>query len=383
MSRSRRRAVAAALIALGGAGAATPAAAAWLPDRARIDELLASLGGSDALDPSQPIDWGVLPGPFYMPETSLGVGVALVGLYRPDREVPDTPLSSLTLTGYVSVSGLFGLSFDNYSFFAGDRWRLFVDGALKNQPDEYWGIGYAAGRDDHSQGYTARSFELWPKAYARVAPSTWAGLGWSVNQLHAAALDDGAGNAIHDTADGPSVFSSGLSAHLLHDTRDFVPNPARGHALSVDYAVYAPALGSDTRFTVLNARYGHYLALDAKNTLAFELYGDFRAGAVPWNMLATLGDDARMRGYYNGRYRGRDVFSTQLEWRRQLAWRHGMTLWAGAGTLAPRVSDLGEHWLPSYGAGYRFMFKPRVNVRLDLGIGRGSSGVYFQVGEAF
>lgn len=40
-------------------------------------------------------------------------------------------------------------------------------------------------------------------------------------------------------------------------------------------------------------------------------------------------------------------------------------------------------WLPSAGVGYRFEFKPRVNVRLDYGVGKGSSGFYFQVGEAF
>ncbi|MDI8083742.1 hypothetical protein MJN69_28740, partial [Salmonella enterica subsp. enterica serovar Kentucky] len=39
--------------------------------------------------------------------------------------------------------------------------------------------------------------------------------------------------------------------------------------------------------------------------------------------------------------------------------------------------------LPSAGVGYRFEFKPRVNVRLDYGVGKASSGFYFQVGEAF
>jgi hypothetical protein len=39
--------------------------------------------------------------------------------------------------------------------------------------------------------------------------------------------------------------------------------------------------------------------------------------------------------------------------------------------------------LPTLGAGYRFEFKPRMNVRLDLGFGRNSAGFYFQMGEAF
>jgi outer membrane protein assembly factor BamA len=370
------------LLALLGTGVTPAAAASWLPDRERIDGLLDKLGGSQQLDSSKAIDWGVLPGPFYTPETSLGIGVALVGFYRGDR-APDTPLSSLTLTGYTSVTGLFGFSFDNYSYFDGDRWRLFVDGALSHQPGQFWGTGYAAGRDDHAQDYTAEDFSVWPKGFVRVAPALWLGVGWSVAQMHASQLEDGQDNAIVDTEAGRSDFSSGLSAHLLRDTRDFAPNPARGHVLSVDYAAYAPAFGGENRFDALTARYALYRALDDSSTLAFELYGDFRSGDVPWNRLSLLGDDERMRGYYNGRYRDRDVVSTQLEWRRQFAWRHGMTLWAGAGTLAPRSSDLGEHWLPSFGAGYRFMFKPRVNVRLDLGFGRDSVGFYFQVGEAF
>ncbi|WP_431455062.1 hypothetical protein, partial [Enterococcus faecalis] len=52
--------------------------------------------------------------------------------------------------------------------------------------------------------------------------------------------------------------------------------------------------------------------------------------------------------------------------------------------MGPSLSSLNNgRWLPSAGVGYRFEFKPRVNVRLDYGIGNGSSGFYFQVGEAF
>ncbi|VDZ97118.1 Outer membrane protein/protective antigen OMA87 [Salmonella enterica subsp. enterica] len=35
------------------------------------------------------------------------------------------------------------------------------------------------------------------------------------------------------------------------------------------------------------------------------------------------------------------------------------------------------------GVGYRFEFKPRVNVRLDYAWAKLASGFYFQVGEAF
>lgn len=374
----------AALLAVLMLAVQAPAAlAAGLPDRAQIDHLLASLGGDASDDHEKASDWGILPGPFYTPETSFGIGVALVGLYQTDRATPDTPQSSLTLSGFASITGTFGFDFDNYSYYNDDRQRLFVHGDLVNQPTRYWGIGYAAGRDNHSQDYTGASFDLWPQLYQRVAPALWIGAGWSVAQLHARALEDNVRNSIGDTTDGPSVFSSGASVHLLDDTRDFVPNPSRGHVLSVDYAAYRSDLGSDDNFDSLSTRFGSYLSLSTKTTLAFDLYGDFRSGDVPWNQLATLGNDQRMRGYYDGRYRDRDVVSTQIEWRHQLEWRHGIVLWAGAGSIASRPSDLGTHILPSIGTGYRFMFKPRVNVRLDLGVGRDSAGFYFQVGEAF
>ncbi len=100
--------------------------------------------------------------------------------------------------------------------------------------------------------------------------------------------------------------------------------------------------------------------------------------------MPLLGSDERMRGYYQGRYRDKNVVSSQLEYRRQLTWRHGVVAWVGAGTMGPSIDSLNDgRWLPSAGVGYRFEFKPRVNIRLDYGIGKGSSGFYFQVGEAF
>src|SRR3546814_6378695 len=102
------------------------AMAGWLPDRATIDGLLTSLGGDDRADDTAATGWGLLPGPFYTPETSLGLGIALVGLYRTGDKRPETPLSSLTLSGFASITGTFGFDFGSYNYFNGDRQRLFV-----------------------------------------------------------------------------------------------------------------------------------------------------------------------------------------------------------------------------------------------------------------
>lgn len=78
------------------------------------------------------------------------------------------------------------------------------------------------------------------------------------------------------------------------------------------------------------------------------------------------------------------MLTTQLEYRQALSWRHGIVGWIGSGTMAPGFSTLlAERWLPTVGAGYRFEFKPGMNIRLDYGVGKGSSAFYFQAGEAF
>ena len=48
-----------------------------------------------------------------------------------------------------------------------------------------------------------------------------------------------------------------------------------------------------------------------------------------------------------------------------------------------QVNDIGQDVLMSYGVGYRFQVKDRVNLRLDYAIGENESMVYFNVNEAF
>jgi len=356
-----------------------------LPSREKIDGALAHLGADDKHDNSKTIDWGILPGPFYTPELGVGVGVAAVGLYRPDPNDLETQISSVSMSGFFSSTGAFGLGVTNYSFLDKDRWRVFVNGSINNVPTYYWGEGYRAGKSSNTkEGYTAKDATLSPILYYRVAPDTYIGAGWTVSSMHATQIKDRQKGSFDRANGGASVFSSGASASFSYDTRDFVPNPTRGQVLQVTYTYFSPSLGSNNRFSVLENQYSLYHSLNVNTVLAWDIYGRFTQGNVPWNMMSELGSDHRMRGYYQGRYRDRDVVNTQLEYRRKLSWRHGVVGWVGTGNMADGSKHIGKgEWLPSVGVGYRFEFKPRMNVRLDYGIGKRSSGFYFQVGEAF
>jgi hypothetical protein len=119
--------------------------------REKIDGWLQHLGASDKFDASKGIDWGVMPGPFYTPELGLGIGTAVVGMYRPDPQDTTSQNSTLTLSGYASSTGAFGLSVKNYAFFDNDLWRVFVEGSMANTPTYYWGQGFHAGDKDNEK----------------------------------------------------------------------------------------------------------------------------------------------------------------------------------------------------------------------------------------
>ncbi len=107
-------------------------------------------------------------------------------------------------------------------------------------------------------------------------------------------------------------------------------------------------------------------------------------GNTPWGMLATLGGSNTMRGYYDGQYRDKCEIDATVELRQHVYHRNGIVVWAGAGTIFPKFSAV--RWreiLPNFGIGYRWEFKNRINVRLDYGFGRHTSGFVFNINEAF
>lgn len=92
-----------------------------------------------------------------------------------------------------------------------------------------------------------------------------------------------------------------------------------------------------------------------------------------------------MRGYYEGRFRDNNIVEAQIEIRQHLWRRNGMVVWVGAGNVfeSIRKFDFAET-LPNFGIGYRWEFKDRVNVRIDVGTGKDFKPSFMiNINEAF
>jgi outer membrane translocation and assembly module TamA len=151
---------------------------------------------------------------------------------------------------------------------------------------------------------------------------------------------------------------------------------------------FAKDIGSSFDFNRYEVDLREYVGLNQQKeqVLAFQAYIDFVRGNPPFYRLPPLGGSKIMRGYKSGLLRDRNLITAQVEFRSRLWRRFGAVAFVGTGDVADDFSDFKlKNLKPSYGLGLRFKFNTRenVNLRMDLGFGDNTDGIYFGVQEAF
>ena len=347
-----------------------------------FEGFLAELGASDEYNFDDGIDWGILPGPFSNPELGVGVGVAAIGLYKATDKVVTDPLSTLSVTAFISSTGAYGAGIEHRHYFASDLWRWQLNASINDAPAYYWGVGHTeAMNDENKQTHTGLSVSFSPIFSFLITEDTYAKVGWDGMWLTQQQYEHMTTKQVTSLSD---QYSNGVVLGIETDSRDFEPNPKQGYLWSLEWGVFRRDLGSQQNFERLTGNLRHYYAVDSDNIIAMDVFAEQLTGDVPWYRLSRLGSDQRMRGYYEGQFRDNAQMNGQIEWRHQWSPYHGGVLWGGMGAIAPTFSQLATaDWLPTVGIGYRFAFKPRVNVRFDFGIGQDQTGFYFHVNEAF
>ncbi|WP_144209476.1 BamA/TamA family outer membrane protein [Shewanella donghaensis] len=349
-----------------------------------FEDFLKKIGADGEFDPDKLIDFSILPGPFYNPEMSLGVGVSAVGLYQVDPEDKVSQLSSLVINGLASINGALGAAVESKTFFNDDNQRLFISAEFFDVPDVYYGIGYDNNHNDNNRvELSSRTYGINPMFHQRISTNSFVGVGFDAHYAEASDVDIlDAAVSVDPLFD--SSHSVGINLLLNFDTRDNVLNPQTGRIAQIEVGVYRKDLGSKTDFEAYNALYSTYYKVSEDDIFAWQIRGRFTHGDVPWDQLSKIGGGDSLRGYTTGRYRDKQMLLAQAEYRQHISGRHGMVYWVGAGVISEDFNDLiSSNLLPNVGVGYRFEVKPKVNLRLDFALGDGDSGFYFNVNEAF
>lgn len=336
---------------------------------------------SNETDPNKKFDVSFIGGPHYSSDTKLGLGLVASGLYRIDRTDLSISPSNVSLYGDITTSGSFVVGISGNTIFPKDKYRLDFDLFFSSRPSRYWGLGYDKGKhnDDYSK-YTRHDIQIKADFLVKIIPNTYAGVTFTAQNVRGVNIKDYTyfeGLKRSNTAIGGGVI-------LSYDSRDFIPNPYKGLLLKFEQNFYPEFLGSTRTFSRTEFVGRYYKQAWKGSVIAFDLQGIFNNGSTPWSMMALMGSSYQMRGYYKGQYNDKKMIQTQIELRQHIYGRSGAVLWAGAGNVFPKFKDFEwSHTLPTFGVGYRWEFKKRVNVRLDYGIGRGQTGFYFNINEAF
>ena len=327
------------------------------------------------------IDFSFILGPSYTKSTSLSLGGLAAGLYRLDRTDSVTPPSDVSIYGNVSISGFYSIGVRGNNIFRDGGNRIDYKMGFYSQPSDFWGTGYEAGAHNPASSYVEKQYQIEARYLRRLFRNTFVGAKLSFEYTKGLKFTQPAylnGAKTHYAAAGVGLLAE-------YDSRDFIPNAHRGIYLSFQEMFYPKGLGNcgiSIWRTIFTADY--YRKVWTGGVVAVDLYGEFNSNGTPWSMLARLGDSNRMRGYYEGRFADNDLITVQVELRQRIWRRIGCTVWGGAGNVFSSFDRFRwSHTLPNYGLGLRWEFKNRVNVRIDYGFGRHTSGLVFNINEAF
>jgi outer membrane protein assembly factor BamA len=182
---------------------------------------------------------------------------------------------------------------------------------------------------------------------------------------------------------------SGFYLNAEWDSRDNQLNTLNGLNSLVQLGLFPKALGSTNTFETVTSNISYFHSFKPENhTLGAQVATVNTFGDVSGNNMASFGSGgAALRGYQDGKYRGRHLVMGQLEYRWYFVKRFGVVGFAGVGRFyGPEESLTTDEFLPSLGGGIRFMAVPsqRISIRLDAAWGRnGENGIYFGLAEAF
>lgn len=345
------------------------------------DKILDYFNHSNDVKPTKDFDISFIGGPHYSSDTKFGIGAVAAGVYRADRSDTITQPSNISIYFDATTSLFFKLGVRGTHFYPSDRRRWSYDVNFASVNTKFWGIGYDnCVNDDNESKYKYLTSRVETEYVWRTLPDLYVGPKVAFDYVNGRDFEK------PELLNGEAhrTFNLGAGFSIQYDTRDNVTATTEGIYLKIDQLFNPRFLANKYAFslTELNASAFHSLWRGA--ILATNIHARFTYGNTPWGLLSTLGGSYTMRGYFEGRYRDKSEIDICLELRQHIWRRNGAVIWVGGGSIFPKFSAMRlRHILPNYGIGYRWEFKRFINVRLDLGFGRGETGFIFSINEAF
>lgn len=322
----------------------------------------------------------------YTPETSFEIGVSALRLFY-SKSDSSNRLSEVQSFGFFTLNKQYGGFLEHFIYTDKDKW--FFLGKLKAQrfPLQYYGIGMGAQKADELL-IGADYIAVKERILHRITDNFFGGIELDYQRVSRTRIEHpGENELIIPGIEGSS--SLGLGLGLVYDNRHNALNVRNGLFAELAYLQYGKSGGGSFDFASTNLDLRYFKSVRKNQVLAAQLYGQFVNGAAPFNMMALLGSESIMRGYYYGRFRDNHYLAAQAEYRFLpfgFSKRIGGAAFLSVGSVQPELRQFSfKDILPAGGVGLRYLIFPKkdIFIRLDVGFTREGQAFYIYTGEAF
>ena len=249
--------------------------------------------------------------------------------------------------------------------------------------DYYWGIGSNTSLSERESLRYKRIY--FQNRILKKVKSNW----YAGGLFRYSSIED-----IKWDGDAPIVLGAlesnvlGIGPNLQADFRDNQFSPQKGWYADFYWLYFSKWNARFSEFNEMQVDIRRYIPLKQKyQILAFQAFGLFTHGAVPFRELPRLGSGSIMRGYFEGRFRDYNYMAMQAELRQPI-WKliHG-SAFVSFGEVGPQLNKFSVNNLKSAaGVGLRILFNKKENLfaRFDFAWNNeGQTNFYIRVNEAF
>lgn len=323
-----------------------------------------------------------LPVVFRLPETRWGGGVgggASFGFAKDRKDANPSQFSfGTTFTQNKQILIFFPFKIftknNGYYFSSENGWYRFNY--------LYSGIGESKVLDEK---YDVDYFRFRLLASKLISPSIYLGLRVNFENYNVTGTVSGGELSTGKINGSDYSRTSGLGLSILKDTRDMVFYPRKGMFAEFYVVPSSKIFGSNREFTKIVMDITQYKSLSKKTVWANNYFAASNIGNVPFNQLAYLGGQTKMRGVFEGYFRDKNVVLLQTEIRQEVWKVFGVVAFSSLGFLGNQ-SDIIRFNKPkyTYGGGLRIATKNHLNLRIDYALSPYNKGnFYATIGEAF
>jgi outer membrane protein assembly factor BamA len=249
----------------------------------------------------------------------------------------------------------------------------------------YFGIGNAS-EFSSREHYTREPFEL----SATLSSGFTSYLVGQIRVKYLSMLSynfksDGMLEALPPKVNNPDINYISFTGSIRYDTRNSFINPVSGKVIQIDIEAAPLLFNTNTEFLMAAIWLQYYTNFLLKKLIFASRFGIRRVfgDQIPLQIHIPIGGNNTLRGLLQDRFLDKAAILINTELRFPIFYRFGGIAGIDAGRVAGSISKINfTNWAINPIVGLRY-YMDKFVIRLDVGFGKNTTGIYFNFGHIF